>query len=90
MVDNQECTMKVTVKRKDNSIPVVINTEFIKLQDAMKFANAVPSGGLAKTEIQDGNVTVNGEVCTMRGKKLYGGDVFSFMGGNYRIEKNEA
>ena len=54
--------MKVTVKRKDNSIPVVISTEFIKLQDAMKFANAVPSGGIAKTEIQEGNVTVNGEV----------------------------
>ena len=77
--------MKVTVKRKDNSIPVVITTEFIKLQDAMKFANAVPSGGLAKTEIQEGNVTVNGEVCTMRGKKLYPGDRFSFDGDNYLI-----
>jgi ribosome-associated protein len=79
--------MKVTVKRKDNSIPVVINTEFIKLQDAMKFANAVPSGGLAKTEIQDGNVTVNGEVCTMRGKKLYPGDRFTFNGTDYLITK---
>lgn len=77
--------MKVIVKRKDNSIPVVINTEFIKLQDAMKFANAVPSGGLAKTEIQEGNVTVNGEVCTMRGKKLYPGDKFSFDGLTYLI-----
>ena len=77
--------MKVTVKRKDNSIPVVITTEFIKLQDAMKFANAVPSGGLAKTEIQEGNVTVNGEVCTMRGKKLYPGDRFSFDGDNNLI-----
>ena len=77
--------MKVTVKRKDNSIPVVINTEFIKLQDAMKFANAVPSGGLAKTEIQEGNVTVNGEVCTMRGKKLYPGDQLGFDGLTYLI-----
>jgi ribosome-associated protein len=77
--------MKVTVKSKDNSIPVVINTEFIKLQDAMKFANAVPSGGLAKTEIQDGKVTVNGEVCTMRGKKLYPGDKFGFDGLTYLI-----
>lgn len=77
--------MKVTVKRKENSIPVVISTEFIKLQDAMKFANAVPSGGLAKTEIQEGNVTVNGEVCTMRGKKLYPGDRFGFDGDNYLI-----
>ena len=77
--------MKVVVKRKDNSIPVVISTEFIKLQDAMKFANAVPSGGLAKTEIQEGNVTVNGEVCTMRGKKLYPGDKFGFDGDSYLL-----
>ena len=77
--------MKVVVKRKDNSIPVVISTEFIKLQDAMKFANAVPSGGLAKTVIQEGNVTVNGEVCTMRGKKLYPGDKFGFDGDSYLI-----
>ena len=66
--------MKVTVKKKDNSIPVAITTEFIKLQDALKFANAVPSGGMAKTEIQEGNVFVNGEVCTMRGKKIRPGD----------------
>ena len=63
--------MKVTVKRKDNSIPVVIGTEFIKLESAMKLANIVISGGTAKNEIQEGYVTVNGEVCTMRGKKLY-------------------
>jgi ribosome-associated protein len=79
--------MKVTVKRKDNSIPVAISTEFIKLQDAMKFANAVPTGGLAKTEIQEGNVTVNGEVCTMRGKKLYPGDTFGFDGQSFVITK---
>ncbi len=77
--------MKVVVRKKDNSIPVVISTEFIKLQDAMKFANAVPSGGIAKTEIQEGNVTVNGEVCTMRGKKLHPGDKFGFDGLTYLI-----
>lgn len=77
--------MKVVVKRKDNSIPVVIGTEFIKLESAMKLANVVPSGGSAKLEIQDGNVLVNGEVCTMRGKKLYPGDKFSFDGLNYLI-----
>ncbi len=77
--------MKVIVKRKDDAIPVVIGTEFIKLQDAMKFANAVPSGGSAKLEIQEGNVTVNGEVCTMRGKKLYPGDKFGFDGATYLI-----
>ncbi|MBE6973932.1 MAG: RNA-binding S4 domain-containing protein [Ruminococcaceae bacterium] len=77
--------MKVSVRKKSSAIPVVISTEFIKLQDAMKFANAVPSGGLAKTEIQEGNVTVNGEVCTMRGKKLYPGDRFGFDGDEYLI-----
>ena len=77
--------MKVTVRKKDPSIPVVIGTEFIKLQDALKFANAVPSGGIAKTEIQEGNVAVNGEICTMRGKKLYPGDKFSFDGDVYLI-----
>ena len=77
--------MKVVVKKKDNAVPVVIGTEFIKLESAMKFANAVPSGGMAKTIIQDGEVTVNGEICTMRGKKLYPGDTFSFMGTEYII-----
>ena len=77
--------MKVTVKRKDNAVPVVIGTEFIKLESAMKLANILPSGGTAKLEIQDGNVTVNGETCTMRGKKLYPGDKFSFDGTTYLI-----
>ena len=77
--------MKVTVKRKDNSIPVVISTEFIKLQDAMKYANIVYSGGEAKALIQEGEVTVNGEVCTMRGKKLRPGDKFGFNGESYLI-----
>ena len=82
--------MKVTVKKKDNSIPVVISTEFIKLQDAMKYANIVYSGGEAKALIQEGEVTVNGEVCTMRGKKLRPGDTFTFMGLTYLICGNEA
>ena len=77
--------MKVTVKKKDNSIPVSIDTEFIKLQDAMKYANAVYSGGEAKVLIQEGQVEVNGEVCTMRGKKLRPGDSFAFNGQTYAI-----
>ena len=82
--------MKVTVKRKDSSIPVAISTEFIKLESAMKLANILPSGGTAKLEIQDGNVLVNGEVCTMRGKKLYPGDKFTFEGITYLICIHEA
>ena len=77
--------MKVVVKKKDNSIPVVISTEFIKLQDAMKYANIVYSGGEAKALIQEGEVTVNGEVCTMRGKKLRPGDKFGFGDETYLI-----
>ena len=77
--------MKVTVKKKENNIPVAIHTEFIKLQDAMKYANIVYSGGEAKQMILDGMVSVNGEVCTMRGKKLYPGDTFVFDGQSYLI-----
>ena len=79
--------MKVSVKKKNpaNEVPVVISTEFIKLQDAMKYANIVYSGGEAKQLILDGEVTVNGEVCTMRGKKLRPGDKFGFNGETYLI-----
>ena len=80
--------MKVVVKKKDNSIPLEITTEYIKLQDAMKYANAVYSGGEAKVLIQEGQVQVNGEVCTMRGKKLRSGDRFSFAGQTYSITAN--
>ncbi len=65
--------------------PLVIGTEFIKLESALKFANAVETGGMAKAEIQDGQVTVNGEICTMRGKKLYPGDKFAYHGEEYLI-----
>ena len=79
--------MKVVVRKKGENpeIPVVIHTEFIKLQDAMKFANIVYSGGEAKTLILEEQVKVNGEVCTMRGKKLYNGDKFTFMDQTYLI-----
>ena len=77
--------MKVTVKKKETAVSVTIYTEFIKLQDAMKLANIVYSGGEAKTLIQEENVLVNGEVCTMRGKKLYPGDRFTFNGTTYLI-----
>ena len=82
--------MKVNVKKKENNISVVIHTEFIKLQDAMKYANIVYSGGEAKQLILDGMVSVNGEICTMRGKKLYPGDSFAFDGQTYLICIHEA
>ena len=82
--------MKVTVKKKAAAVEVEITTEFIKLQDAMKFANIVYSGGEAKQLILDGNVQVNGETCTMRGKKLRPGDSFRFDGVTYRITGHAA
>ena len=77
--------MKVTVKKKDSRTPVVISTEFIKLESAMKLANIIPSGGTAKLVIQEGHVLINDEVCTMRGKKLYPGDTFTYEGETYLI-----
>ena len=64
-----------------------ITTEFIKLESAMKLANCIETGGMAKAVIQDGFVSVNGEECRMRGKKLYPGDKFTFGGEVYEISK---
>ena len=77
--------MKVVVKKKTAAQELIITTEFIKLQDAMKFANIVMSGGEAKNLILDEQVQVNGEVCTMRGKKLRDGDTFTFEGMTFVI-----
>ncbi len=67
-----------------------ITTEFIKLEAALKLAGAVPTGGMAKLRILSGEAAVNGAVCTMRGKKLYPGDVVTFDGVTYRIISHEA
>ena len=53
---------------------IKIETEFIKLDALLKFSNLVMSGGEAKIRIAEGEVLVNGEPCTMRGKKLRPGD----------------
>ncbi|MCR4892853.1 MAG: RNA-binding S4 domain-containing protein [Lachnospiraceae bacterium] len=52
--------------------------EYIKLGQLLKATALVSSGVEAKLEIQDGNVMVNGEVCTMRGKKIHPGDIVIF------------
>ena len=74
----------------DAPIEIPIHTEFIKLQDFLKFANAIESGGMAKTFIQEGDVLVNGEVCTMRGKKLHPGDEVTFMANTWRVTEEQA
>jgi len=54
---------------------IEISTEFIKLQDLLKFAGVCDTGGEAKLVIQEGEVIVNEEVCLMRGKKIRPGDI---------------
>lgn len=59
---------------------VRITTEFIKLQDLLKFASLVSTGGEAKIVISEGEVSVNGETCLRRGRKLRPGDVVRWRG----------
>ena len=64
---------------------ISIKEDFIRLDSAMKLANMVVTGGHAKIVIQEGEVKVNGEVCTMRGKKLRVGDTVEFEGNGFTI-----
>ena len=66
---------------------ITIKDEFIKLVQALKLAGLVGSGIDAKVVIQDGEVTVNGEVDERRGRKLYPGDVFEFDGTKVEVRK---
>ena len=63
--------------QKSETSSVKIHTEFIKLDSLLKFAGLCDTGGFAKELIQQGQVKVNGEVCTMRGKKIRSGDIVS-------------
>ena len=64
---------------------IKINTEFIKLDSFLKWCGAVCLGSEAKICIQDGLVTVNGEICTQRGKKIKINDVIEFNGEEYLV-----
>lgn len=66
---------------------IKLREDFIKLGQALKAAGFVEDGVEAKIEIQEGNVFVNGEVDTRRGRKLYDGDEVSFNGKKIKIEK---
>ena len=65
---------------------IQITTEFIKLDQLLKFAGAVAIGSEAKEIILDGKVKVNGEVCTMRGKKIRSGDTVTVDGQDILVE----
>lgn len=80
--------VKRKIKLKIKEKPVVkksIQTEFIRLDSFLKLCDAVQSGGHAKIVIQDGEIKVNGEVCTQRGKKLHVGDRVEFENKIYEI-----
>jgi ribosome-associated protein len=66
-------------------VDIPITTEFIKLESFLKFAGATETGGEAKNRIQNGDVLVDGEVCTMRGKKLTPGMEVTLDGSRYRV-----
>ncbi len=77
--------IKVRVAQK-RRVSKKIDTDFIRLDSFLKMCDAVQTGGHAKMVIQDGEVRVNGEVCTARGKKLRSGDSAEFENVIYTVE----
>ena len=65
--------------------PLIIRGEIIRLCDAVKIAGEAETGGAAKMLIAEGNVSVNGEICYVKGKTLTESDTFSVHGNEYRI-----
>lgn len=66
----------------------ILKDEFIKLGQLLKATNVVDNGALAKIVIQNGEVLLNGEVCTMRGKKIVAGDVVKFEDFTIEVAEN--
>ena len=62
-----------------------ITTDFIKLESLLKLTSICSSGGEAKMVIQDEMISVNGEVCTQRGKKIWSGDLVEFQDTQIRV-----
>ena len=81
--------LKVHVRRAE-PVPVAIRTDFIRLQDFLKLADAVGSGGEAKLLIQDGRIRVGEEIETRRGRKLRPGDIVSYQGKSWKVTADEA
>lgn len=69
----------------NNMEKIQITTEFIKLDSFLKYAGACMTGGEAKERILNGEVSVNNEVCLMRGKKLYKNDTVKIDGEEFEI-----
>ena len=79
--------MKIKVKvAEKRQVLKKIDTDFIRLDAFLKMCDAVQTGGHAKIVIQEGEVRVNGEICTQRGKKLRSGDKAEFENVIYIVE----
>ena len=79
--------MKIKVKvAEKQQVSKKIDTDFIRLDAFLKMCDAVQTGGHAKIVIQEGEVRVNGEICTQRGKKLRSGDKAEFENVIYNVE----
>lgn len=78
--------IKAKIKEKQKKT-VYLTTDFIRLDAALKLADAVQSGGHAKIVIQEGDVCVNGDVCLQRGKKIRPGDNFEYDSVIYEAQK---
>ncbi len=75
---------------EQETLTAAIHTEFIKLDALLKFTGLCDTGGFAKELVQQGAVTVNGEVCTMRGKKIRPGDIVCVDHFTVQVVKAEA
>jgi ribosome-associated protein len=78
--------MKIKVRLAEKTqVNRKIDTEFIRLDAFLKLVDAVQSGGHAKIVVQEGEVKVNNEICTQRGKKLRPGDSVEFNNTIYNV-----
>ena len=69
----------------NNAENIKIDTEYIKLSSLLKFAALVSSGGEAKDAILEGLVLLNGEICLLRGKKIFPGDIIEYSGKTIKV-----
>lgn len=79
--------MKIKAKvLKRTEEDFILKGDYIRLDDLLKNVGVVQTGGHAKIVIQNGEVKVNGETCTMRGKKLHSGDTTEFEAVIYNVK----
>lgn len=83
-------TVKLKAKVVENKKETIyISTEFIRLDSLLKFEGIAETGGIAKMMIFDGEIKINGEVCTARGRKVKAGDIVTVFHTDYEIKNNE-